>query len=149
MPRTPLRSALTFGVLAALAAPGLAVAQPQDEPAHPLDRQLDACVEREPSTVGTSVCLHEAHDAWDAELNRVYARVTAELAPEARRALRDAQRRWIAFRDAELAALAATLPEDGTMWPMVYADLRMQRVRQRALDLRDYWYLLHPEGGEP
>jgi uncharacterized protein YecT (DUF1311 family) len=92
-----------------------------------------------------SGCLSAAHDAWDAELNRVYRRLMAELEPEARGPLREVQRRWIAFHEAELAALRAALPEEGTMWPVVYADLRMQRVRRRALELGDYWLLVHPE----
>jgi uncharacterized protein YecT (DUF1311 family) len=48
-----------------------------------------------------SVCAAIASDRSDAELNRAYKALLAQLAPGDQEVLRVAQRSWIAFRDAE------------------------------------------------
>ncbi len=52
------------------------------------------------STVGEASCYREEGEAWDRLLNTHYQRLMELLDPEQRTALRDAQRAWIAFRDA-------------------------------------------------
>ncbi|HLT47945.1 MAG TPA: lysozyme inhibitor LprI family protein [Rubricoccaceae bacterium] len=113
----------------------------------PIDQRLGACMDADPSTHGMLRCLDAAYDDWDAELNRAYERVMAELEPEAADVLRDAQRRWLAFRDAEFAALDAVYGRmEGTMWLPIHLDRKVDLVRRRAEALRDYAWALHPEG---
>lgn len=68
------------------------------------------------STVGTSMCLSQEYDIWDAKLNEAYQAILseaeatdkemAELGSAAEKQvpyLRDMQRNWISFRDAACA----------------------------------------------
>lgn len=80
-------------------------------------------------------CAQNSYQAADAELNALYHRIRQRLGddPDAYRQLRDAQRHWISFRDAE-CAFAASAVEGGSIYPMVYdgclEGLTLQRVDQ-------------------
>jgi uncharacterized protein YecT (DUF1311 family) len=87
------------------------------------------------STQGMRECMGAATEAWDKELNRVWRELMAELPAAPKEQLRAAQRKWIAFRDAELQALAGAYGAmDGSMYLLMHADsvstLTRDRVRQ-------------------
>lgn len=104
---------------------------------HPIEAELNRCMESPEgmSTHGMRACLGAATEAWDKELNRIWGALMRELPAPAKDSLRAAQRKWIAFRDAELEALAnayGSMP--GTMFLVMHADavstLTRDRVRQ-------------------
>jgi uncharacterized protein YecT (DUF1311 family) len=77
----------------------------------------------------------------DAELNKIYQSLLAKLADtEAKNKLRESQRAWIAFRDAE-AAFAADQFRGGSMAPTiryeVMAELTQRRIKQLKARLTD------------
>ena len=97
------------------------------------------------STMGIVACLSSEADAWDAHLNDEYGRLRERLrgadaagpgAISRGDALRDAQRAWIAFRDAD-CALAHAIWQDGTIRGPVAASCRLEHTARRALALRD------------
>jgi uncharacterized protein YecT (DUF1311 family) len=138
-----MRSAAPVRVLLALLVAGLlpmaghAEAEPVKQ--HPIDRQFDACVERDYSTAGMANCAYAAQEAWDKELNTRYAALLAALpAPEAE-ALRASQRRWLAYRDAEYGLIDEVFARlEGTMWIPVRVSHRSSLTEQRADDLQAY-----------
>lgn len=71
----------------------------------------------------------------DAELNRVYKKVLASLDDEGARLLREAQRAWIAYRDAE-AKRAADEARGGSMAPMLYSGAIAELTQDRIKRLR-------------
>lgn len=113
-----------------------------------------ACMESEQggwSNLGMTFCTLSEHQAWDGLLNRDYqtamstARVLdteeAEYFPEyANRAtsLRDAQRAWITFRDAE-CGLAYARWGSGSMRMTANASCLLDMTAQRALQLHFMW----------
>lgn len=130
--RFPALSAV-LAVLAAVTATPLH-AQPDQ---HPIEAELSRCMETPEgmSTHGMRACLGAATEAWDKELNRIWGELMRELSAPAKESLRAAQRKWIAFRDAELLALSqayGAMP--GTMYLVMHADavssLTRDRVRQ-------------------
>ncbi|GEM_PF-3573427 len=103
---------------------------------HTIDDWLAGCLGKEASTLGTRICLGQAFDKWDAELNRKYRALNGRLAAKAQAALREAQRGWLAFLDLELAWLAQFYGGlDGSMYGVMLAADRVERVRRRALNL--------------
>lgn len=48
-------------------------------------------------------CANNAYDSWDTELNKKYRALLAKLSPADAVKLKDSQRKWLAFRDAEFA----------------------------------------------
>ena len=103
---------------------------------HPIDAYVGSCINRDPSTAGMVSCTNQAYLLWDKELNSSYNNLLSSLTPKQKQALRSAQRQWIAFRDAEFAAIDAIYQnKEGTMYiPMRAAD-RMELVKARALQL--------------
>lgn len=81
--------------------------------------------------------------AADRELNRTYGALRARLSPTAAALLRDAQRLWIDFRDAECRLRISGL-RGGSASPMIYAQCREELTRLRTRQLNDY--LTCPEG---
>ena len=104
---------------------------------HPIEAELSRCMETPEgmSTHGMRQCLGNASEAWDKEMNRIWGELMRELPAPAKDSLRAAQRKWIAFRDAELEALAQSYGAmPGTMYLVMHADavstLTRDRVRQ-------------------
>lgn len=86
-------------------------------------------------------CASEDSSAADAELNRVYQSLLSKNKSDenATRKLREAQRAWVAFRDAELEALypAQDKPtEYGSSYPMCYAIVLTKMTKERTAQLR-------------
>ena len=91
-----------------------------------------------------NICAEQDFQAQDDNLNEAYAStkeillgIDADLAPDAQgtaKALLDAQRAWIAYRDAGCQA-EAYLFEGGSMRPMVYSACLARVTAARAQDL--------------
>ncbi len=96
-------------MLAACIVLGLQSAVAQSDDVDPTDRALAVCLDtpENMNTAGMIICHRTAMEAWDARLNRAYTSVMAGLNPDAKGRLRDAQRRWIVYRDAMIAVYAS------------------------------------------
>jgi uncharacterized protein YecT (DUF1311 family) len=131
MPRLSLIAAIAF-------AAGLAAA-PVNAADEPIDTALEACLAAPDgqTTAGMVACFGDAYAAWDKALNQAYARLRSSLDQEAFAKLRDAQRAWLVYRDAESAFLASLLtPERGTMMRIIANGMMTDLVKDRALALR-------------
>jgi uncharacterized protein YecT (DUF1311 family) len=115
---------------------------------HPIDIETDACMEKDPSTMGMIECSRLAQEKWDAEMNKYYDMLMDKLDESAKASLRDSQRRWLEFRDAEFKAIDdyySYIYEQaggGTMYSMMQAGARMQVVRDRALEIISYYQMI-------
>ena len=71
----------------------------------------------------------------DAELNKTYEALLAKLPDaESKQKLKESQRAWLAFRDAE-AALAADQARGGSMAPTLRYETITERTRKRIKQL--------------
>lgn len=102
------------------------------------------------TTLGTMNCLLKERDVWDELLNEAYgeARFAAESLdkddleyfPEfavRKTQLRDAQRAWITYRDAN-CLMEYGLWGSGSMRQIAGADCHMRMTAQRTFELRTY-----------
>lgn len=89
------------------------------------------------TTQGIAECVMGEHATWDTVLNREYKAARAQYADDQTAAdgLRDAQRAWIAWRDAE-CAFQYDRYGGGSMRTIASANCRMSMTAQRALELR-------------
>lgn len=118
--------------LACLFASGMAMAQP-----HPLDQQLQQCLDKESSTAGMSQCYGDANKAWDKEMNAQYNQVMKKLTGEPKDKLRAAQRAWLAYRDSWMdASRSYFLSSQGTMAALSVGAQGVNLVRNQALMLQ-------------
>ncbi len=86
-------------------------------------------------------CADEDARAVDAELNRLYQELLSKNRGDenATKKLRDAQRAWVAFRDAQLQALYPVEDkqrEYGSIYPMCYAEVAAAMTKERIAQLR-------------
>ena len=74
------------------------------------------------------------YEAVDKRLNATYQKVLASLDEAGKAKLRDSERAWIAYRDAEAAFESDAQARGGTMAPLIYntcaASLTEKRIKQ-------------------
>ncbi|MFA5473443.1 MAG: lysozyme inhibitor LprI family protein [Aminobacteriaceae bacterium] len=111
---------------------------------HPIDAEIEECMNKDPSTQGTIQCANMGKKKWDGELNRVYNELMKLLPKEGQGGLRTAQRAWIPWRESEFKLLGAVYLtiynnlDGGTMWLVANAIAEMEVVRGRTLELLGY-----------
>jgi uncharacterized protein YecT (DUF1311 family) len=106
---------------------------------HAIDAVLESNIARDSSTQGMRQAMAEAQRQWDVELNATYKRLMAKLDAAGQASLRDTQRSWIQFRDAELKAIRDVVAaQPGTVHMLSASEFALQLVRERALTLAAY-----------
>lgn len=104
---------------------------------HPLDAAYQHCWGAAMTTVDHHECIIAARERWDAELNRVYQILMQTLPDDSKRQLRDAQRKWIAFRDAQAASISTIVgTRDGSIHGLEAGIQIMELTRAQALRLQ-------------
>src|SRR5882672_3732318 len=89
----------------------------QKEPDHPIDKALEACVEKDGSNAGIIDCTGKAYQAWDKELNKNYGALMRKLKPAQKEALKAAQLGWIKQRDVDFKFIDSIFDTlEGTMY---------------------------------
>ncbi|MBU0726764.1 MAG: DUF1311 domain-containing protein [Alphaproteobacteria bacterium] len=86
-----------------------------------------------------NACAAAAYETADKELNVFYFQIQQRLAgdTEALIRLRDAQRAWIGFRDAECAFESSGVA-GGSVYPMILSSCRARLTDSRVEDFRYY-----------
>ncbi|MDX6385307.1 MAG: hypothetical protein QOK48_2880 [Blastocatellia bacterium] len=126
----------------------LATASFAQETQHPIDKALEACIDKNGSTAGMVECTDKAYLAWDKELNKNYSELMRTMKPVAKESLRLAQLEWIKFRDLNFKLIDSVYDRmEGTMYIPMRVDARMEIVKRRALELKGYLDLIQ-EGEE-
>jgi uncharacterized protein YecT (DUF1311 family) len=105
-----------------------------------IDTLYKICIDNNPSTQGVIHCAGIAEEAWDKEMNQYYNLLMDVLKEDEKIKLKDSQLKWVAFRDSEFD-FSGTMYYNlgGTMWLVANADKRVDIVKARALELKDYY----------
>jgi uncharacterized protein YecT (DUF1311 family) len=105
-----------------------------------IEKTLVACTKKSGGvTAAMRSCLSDASQAMDAQLNVVYRRLMAKLDKPNAELLRDAQRNWLAFRQAETTFARAAGPDQGaTLGLIVLDDLNYTMLKDRTKALQGY-----------
>ena len=85
-------------------------------------------------------CAGKAFNEADAKLNDAYKQIEGRLKDNAasKKLLVDAQRAWVAFRDAECNFQGGPPADSGSMYPMVVASCKAALTNGRLKDLQGY-----------
>ena len=86
-------------------------------------------------TVSMRECISEEYARQDVLLNEMYRQLMQRLGTEGQHDLRNAQRAWIAFREAECAWRASG--ETGTLGPVIIDSCWLGFTTERAAKLKD------------
>lgn len=114
----------------------------------PIDKENEACKEKNYSTIGMQECNEKTYKAWDAELNKVYKALRkAQGSKEAKAALKTSQQHWLKFRDSELNFINKMYQaQQGTYWGTVAGSTKVALIRTRVKTLQADLASLSPEG---
>ncbi len=110
---------------------------------HKIDKELDACMDKNPSTAGMVECIDNAAKQWDGELNKYYKLLSGVLDKEGQANLKKSQLEWIKLRDADIKLIDSVYSKkEGTMYVPMVADSIMELTKKRALELKAYYELI-------
>ena len=111
----------------------------QETKTHPIDKYLNTCTEKDPSTAGMVQCTDTAYKMWDKELNKNYLALMRKLKPEGKQSLKAAQLEWIKYRDTEFKLIDSIYDMfEGTMYIPMRAGQRMDLIKARAQELASF-----------
>ena len=102
-----------------------------------IGKLADPCLERpeNSSTLAQFECVSKETVLWDNMLNAEYQQLRGLLGSEKKRiALRDAQRLWIKYRDAD-CGLARVFYDGGTISTPIAANCVLRKTARRAIEL--------------
>ena len=120
----------------------------QEQNQHLIDKALEACIDKNPSTAGMVECTDKAYVAWDKELNKNYGELMRALKPSQKEVLRLAQLEWIKYRDLDFRLIDSVYDTmQGSMYIPMRIDARMEVIKKRALQLKGFLELIQ-EGEE-
>jgi uncharacterized protein YecT (DUF1311 family) len=84
-------------------------------------------------------CTRQTHALWEQEMNENYRKLMFVLPQNKRLALREAQRKWIVFRDQELKNIATFYSDiDGTMYRVTRHQNEMSLTKNRSEELSGF-----------
>ncbi|WP_248796717.1 lysozyme inhibitor LprI family protein [Pseudomonas sp. MWU13-2105] len=84
-------------------------------------------------------CAGKEFKQADDDLNRYYKTQMDYLkTPANKAALKDAQRKWLAFRDADCLYRNGKPADGGSIWPLLDLQCKTELTRQRAAQLKAY-----------
>ena len=112
---------------------------------HPIDSIQAQLIEKDGSTIGMAKAISQATKLWDLELNRVYQNLLktkgdyGQMPKKDVETLREAQRKWVQFRDAQIKAIGAYYRQfDGTIRIIVVGGSTTANNRPFRLNKMDY-----------
>jgi len=109
---------------------------------HPIDKRLNECIAKDYTTAGMSNCTYETKKEWDTEMNKYYKLLLEVLREEEKELLRQAQKAWLKFRDAEFEVIKTIYPTDATVFSNIRSADSMAIVKDRALQLKAHYEMI-------
>ncbi|MEO1193621.1 MAG: lysozyme inhibitor LprI family protein [Pseudomonadota bacterium] len=104
-----------------------------------VDKAYQVCLDAAIYPDASFACIETASEAWDKILNANYKTAMDGLDPENQALLRDAQRKWLAYRDADARFRAGNWTLDqGRDLQVILSDTGLQILRARAQALEAY-----------
>lgn len=135
----PILAGLLLLAASVLSTP--APAQEGEDKPDPIDAALAKCLDQpdSSSTVGMVACFDTARDAWEREVVRAYAALSATLDARSRGILRGTQKQWEAYAAGERRFQTGPWTRDrGTLIAVTIASQNVDLFKNRALTLRHY-----------
>lgn len=93
----------------------------------------DCSTYQEGGTIQMNECRSKQYDIWNQTLNNEYKAALKRVNPSQKVSLRNAQRLWVQYRNANCETYAQT---DGTIGSMMGGSCFLDMTKQRALELK-------------
>lgn len=83
-------------------------------------------------------CATQMLDSADKALNETYKAMSAKIGPDGKEKLKEAQRAWIKFRDADTALAYQNSGEGGSLGGLIAMNHKIDLTHERAKQLNDF-----------
>jgi uncharacterized protein YecT (DUF1311 family) len=104
-----------------------------------IDEEYEQCLRKDTSYTGVSNCSFEAYGKWNKEMTKTYNKLISKLKTEKNKAaMKQSQKAWLTYRDAEFNSYNYMFNQPGNKWDILRQQGRIEIVRERTLQLRDY-----------
>jgi len=115
-----------------------------------IDLEYHACLIKDTSSANIDQCAYLAYGKWYKEMNKAYDKLLKTLKKDDdRKALKQAQDAWVAYRLAEFTSYDGMFNRPGSTWCLLRQDSRIDMVRARTLQLRNYEEAIRQNKSEP
>ncbi|MEJ1268694.1 lysozyme inhibitor LprI family protein [Pantoea ananatis] len=101
-----------------------------------IDVTLNQCLNQADTTLALMQCQDAATQEWDKEMNTQYSALMKKLSGQPREKLRAAQRAWMKYREAWLAAEPQPTEYAGHPWSRCAGGVSTALVRNQTLQLQ-------------
>ncbi len=108
-----------------------------------IGRVYDPCLGHADSTADQTACADREFVVWDARLNRDYVKLMSLLQPDAKAALRDIEKLFIATKSKK-CEFDYIANGGGTLWSVTGAECAVTETAKQALWLADKIDMLSP-----
>ena len=104
-----------------------------------IDDAYEKCLAADTSCANIGDCAFIAYGKWEKEMNDTYKKLLKALKKEKdKAALKQSQAAWVAYRDATFKSYDMMFNRPGGKWCRLRHDDRIDMVRARAIQLRNY-----------
>jgi uncharacterized protein YecT (DUF1311 family) len=104
-----------------------------------IDDEYEQCLRKDSSYTGISNCSFQAFGKWNKEMTKTYNKLISKLKTEKNKAaMKQSQKAWLAYKDAEFNSYNYMFNQPGNKWDILRQQGRIEIVRERTLQLRDY-----------
>lgn len=111
---------------------------------HDIDKLIDECTNNANDYKSKSVCYKLSLKKWDAEIEKYYKKLSAELYLDTKELIDRSQDSWKQYKKYEYEAIEDMLSQlKGDFYSMLESQLKMELVRNRALELKMLYEALH------
>ncbi len=108
-----------------------------------IDKAEDFCIGKAVSNSDMLKCTDAARDDWGKEMNKYYNLLMKKLTATQKNELIRTQKAWLVFRDDNAIFINSSIKNmQGTMYLNVASGEIRELVKQRAVQLRNYYKIL-------
>ena len=107
--------------------------------AYPVDEELEKCLSKTRNTQEMNICADIARISWEKEVEKTFFALKLMLDKKSVKKLEESQKAWEKYRDNEFQSIDRMFEEkQGTMYFNIKKGLKVEIVKQRALNLKKY-----------
>lgn len=117
------------------------ISQDSTEIIHPIDSELKICLDLDSnySTQAMLDCVYIATDSWELELNKNYNELISKLDKDKKVYLEKSHQDWLVYKESEILFINELyLSMEGTMYILMSASDKLELIKSRALELKEY-----------
>ena len=114
----------------------------ETEKLHPIDKTERDCIAKVYSTYDISQCSYKAMDMWFKEIDKYLGLLKTVTSEKEYANILKAQENWKKYQESEFVSISIIIDKQGTIFQNILSGKECGLVKQRALNLRNFYETL-------